>query len=42
MAVVTPSVVRLEHGYVRVEGPEASAFLERMLSNEVASLDPGG
>jgi tRNA-modifying protein YgfZ len=41
MAVVTPTVVRLEHGYVHVEGPEADTFLERMLSNEVVSLEPG-
>jgi folate-binding protein YgfZ len=41
MPVVTPTVVRLEHGYIHVEGPEAGAFLERMLSNEVVSLEPG-
>jgi folate-binding protein YgfZ len=41
MAVVTPTVARLERGYVNVEGPEAGAFLERMLSNEVVSLEPG-
>jgi tRNA-modifying protein YgfZ len=41
MAVVTPTVVRLERGYVHVEGPGAGAFLERMLSNEVVSLEPG-
>jgi tRNA-modifying protein YgfZ len=41
MAILAPTVVRLERGYVRVEGPEAADFLERMLSNEVVSLEPG-
>jgi tRNA-modifying protein YgfZ len=41
MPVVTPTIVGLEHGYIQVEGPEAGAFLERMLSNEVVSLEPG-
>jgi tRNA-modifying protein YgfZ len=41
MPVVTPTVVRVEHGYIQAEGPEAGAFLERMLSNEVDSLEPG-
>jgi tRNA-modifying protein YgfZ len=40
MAIVTPTVVRLRRGYVRVQGSEAADFLERMLSNEVASLEP--
>ena len=41
MAIAAPTVVRLERGYVRVTGPEAADFLERMLSNEVASLTVG-
>ena len=41
MAIAAPEVVRLDRGYVAVEGPEAADFLERMLSNEVASLEPG-
>jgi tRNA-modifying protein YgfZ len=41
MATVTPTVVRLARGYVAVSGPEAAEFLERMVSNEVASLEPG-
>jgi tRNA-modifying protein YgfZ len=34
-------VFRLERGYVGVTGPESADFLERMLSNEVVSLEPG-
>jgi tRNA-modifying protein YgfZ len=41
MATVTPTVVRLARGYVAVSGPEAGDFLERMVSNEVVSLEPG-
>ena len=41
MATVVPTIVRLERGYVRVAGLDAPDFLERMLSNEVASLEPG-
>src|SRR5256886_8699696 len=41
MAIAAPTVVRLERGYVRVTGPEAADFLERMLSNEVESLTVG-
>jgi tRNA-modifying protein YgfZ len=41
MAITTRTIVRLPRGYVRVAGPEAAAFLERMLSNEVVSLEPG-
>jgi folate-binding protein YgfZ len=40
MATLTPTVVRLHRGYVAVTGPEAADFLERMVSNEVASLEP--
>ncbi len=32
---------RRPRSFVRVAGPEAADFLERMLSNEVASLQPG-
>jgi folate-binding protein YgfZ len=41
MAIASPTLVRLHRGYVRVAGPEAEDFLERMLSNEVVSLEPG-
>jgi len=41
MATVTPTLVRLSRGYVAVSGPEAADFLERMVSNEVVSLEPG-
>jgi folate-binding protein YgfZ len=41
MAIVAPTVVRLSRGYVRVTGLEAAGFLERMLSNEVETLEPG-
>jgi len=41
MVIAAPAIVRLDRGYVAVEGPEAADFLERMLSNEVASLEPG-
>jgi tRNA-modifying protein YgfZ len=41
MAIVAPTVVRLSRGYVRVAGPGAAGFLERMLSNEVESLEVG-
>jgi folate-binding protein YgfZ len=40
MAIAAPTVVRLPRGYVRVAGPDAAEFLERMLSNEVVSLAP--
>ena len=41
VATVTPTLVRLSRGYVAVTGPEAADFLERMVSNEVASLETG-
>jgi folate-binding protein YgfZ len=41
MAIAAPPLARLERGYVRVAGPDAAEFLERMLSNEVVSLEPG-
>src|ERR1041384_4649505 len=33
---------RVDRGYVEVSGPDAADYLERMLSNEVATLEPGG
>ncbi len=41
VAIVAPTVVRLSRGYVRVAGPDAAEFLERMLSNEAQSLEVG-
>ncbi len=41
MATVASTLFRLNRGYVAVTGPEAGDFLERMLSNEVASLGDG-
>jgi tRNA-modifying protein YgfZ len=41
MAVAAPPIARLNRGYVEVSGPDAEDLLERMLSNEVASLEVG-
>jgi tRNA-modifying protein YgfZ len=41
MATTASMLYRLDRGYVAVSGPEAAEFLERMVSNEVASLEPG-
>ena len=41
MATVAPTVARLDRGYVAVSGPDSEDFLERMLSNEIASLEVG-
>jgi tRNA-modifying protein YgfZ len=41
MAIASPTLVALPRGYVRVAGPDAADFLERMLSNDVVSLEPG-
>jgi folate-binding protein YgfZ len=41
METATGMVYRLDRGYVAVSGREAAEFLERMVSNEVVSLDPG-
>jgi tRNA-modifying protein YgfZ len=41
MAVATPTVAKLDRGYVEVTGPDSEDFLERMLSNEIASLEFG-
>src|SRR3954469_2560167 len=35
MAIVTPSAARRPRSYVRVKGPDAAGFLDRMLSNEL-------
>ena len=40
MAIAATTLVRLDRGYVRVAGPDAADMLERMLSNDVASLAP--
>src|SRR6188508_3607645 len=41
METATGTLYRLDRGYVGVTGPEAGEFLERMVSNEVVSLEPG-
>ena len=41
METATGTLYRLERGYVAVTGPEAGDFLERMVSNEVVSLELG-
>src|SRR5206468_12576910 len=41
MAIFAATAVRLARGYVRVQGPDAEDFLDRMLSNEIASLGSG-
>src|SRR5215208_7570996 len=41
MSTTTRTRYALDRGYVAVTGPEAAEFLERMVSNEVASLEPG-
>jgi len=41
MATTTKTLFRLNRGYVAVTGPEAGEFLERMVSNEVVTLEPG-
>lgn len=41
MAATTLRVARKPRAYVRVSGPDAAEFLERMVSNEVESLPPG-
>jgi len=38
---VNARLVHLDRGYVEVTGPQAEDFLERMISNEVASLAEG-
>jgi tRNA-modifying protein YgfZ len=41
MAIATPTVAKLDRGYVEVSGPDSEDFLERMLSNEIASIEVG-
>ena len=41
METATGTLYRLDRGYVGVTGPAAGDFLERMVSNEVVSLEPG-
>ena len=41
METATGTLYRLNRGYVAVTGPEAGEFLERMVSNEVVSLEAG-
>jgi folate-binding protein YgfZ len=41
METLTSTLFALDRGYVRVAGPDAADFLERMLSNDVLSLEPG-
>ena len=41
MSVEAQTVFLLQRGYVRVSGADAADFLERMLSNDVLSLEPG-
>ena len=38
---VLTGTYRRPRAYVRVSGPDAADYLERMVSNEVANLDPG-
>src|SRR5690349_24218973 len=35
MAIVTPAAARRPRAYVRVQGPDAVDYLDRMLSNDV-------
>jgi tRNA-modifying protein YgfZ len=41
MSTTTRTLYALDRGYVAVTGSEAAEFLERMVSNEVVSLEPG-
>src|SRR5579862_9500751 len=38
MSIVTPAAAHRPRAYVRVSGPEAVAFLDRMLSNDVPEV----
>jgi folate-binding protein YgfZ len=40
-ATVAPAVARRPRSFVRAAGPDAEDFLQRMLSNDVAALEPG-
>jgi tRNA-modifying protein YgfZ len=39
MAIVTPSPAHRPRAYVRVQGPDAADFLQRMVSNDVLAAD---
>jgi folate-binding protein YgfZ len=39
---LTVAVARRPRAYVRVAGPDAEGYLQRMLSNDVVALEPGG
>ena len=39
MQIVTPSAARRPRAYVRVQGPDAADFLQRMVSNDVLTAD---
>ena len=39
MSTVTPSAARLPRAYVRVQGPDAADFLQRMVSNDVLAAE---
>jgi tRNA-modifying protein YgfZ len=39
---IAPAVARRPRAFVRVAGPDAEDYLQRMLSNDVAALEPGG
>ena len=41
MQSATTRVARRPRAYVRVKGPDAADYLQRMVSNDVAGLDPG-
>jgi folate-binding protein YgfZ len=42
MQILTPSVAPRPRAYVRVAGPDAADFLQRMVSNDVEALAEGG
>lgn len=42
MAVSTLRVAERPRAFVRVAGPDAEDYLQRMVSNDVAALEPGG
>src|SRR5271154_4999935 len=39
MAIVTPEAARRPRAYVRVQGPDAGDYLQRMVSNDVLAGD---
>jgi folate-binding protein YgfZ len=41
VVIAAPTVAKLDRGYVEVTGRDAEDFLERMLSNEIVSLEVG-